>query len=395
MVHANFQLRGEESDRDEAFVRELAKSYGKRVLVQRFATSDYAAKRGLSIQEAARELRYQWFRELKQEQACDYTLLAHHANDNAETVLMNFLRGTGLHGLTGMPDKDTYFLRPLLRVPKKALDAFASEHSLNWVEDSSNRSSKYTRNYLRNELLPQIRRVYPQADENLLDNIERFKKTERLHSRLVAAYLKKICIPIPSGCKVPVKILQQQLENSLIYEWIKAYGFGEKQVPEVQKLLVAESGRYIANAGYRIIRHRNHLLLVGVERNFDAVPLEKEQKLIHFDYHRQLTIEHIASHSGKWQKDEHVAELDAKLLQWPLLLRKWRPGDYFYPLGLGKKKKLSRFFMDRKLPKTEKEQVWILESGGRIAWVVGMRIDDRFKVTGQTGEVVRFTLTSL
>ena len=204
IAHCNFQLRGEESERDEQFVKELGKKYGVEVLVKKFDTEKYAAENKISIQEAARELRYSWFAELVMSHGnqrvgqnsirqLNYLLTAHHADDNNETLLMNFFRGTGLHGLTGIPVSAGYIRRPLLSFSKEELIAFAKENKLDFVEDSSNQSSKYTRNFFSNEIIPAISKVYPQVKENLQDNINRFKEIEKLYQLFSGRLKKKIC----------------------------------------------------------------------------------------------------------------------------------------------------------------------------------------------------------
>ncbi|MFN2457381.1 MAG: tRNA lysidine(34) synthetase TilS [Chitinophagaceae bacterium] len=392
IAHCNFGLRGEESLHDEFFVKSHGKKYSVEVHVKRFDTKQSALEKKTSIQETARDLRYNWFEELRGELSANYILTAHHANDNIETVLMNFFRGTGLHGLTGMRDLQAYTLRPLLQFNREEIEQFAKEHKLEWVEDSSNQSNKYTRNFFRNELLPAIKKVYPQVEENLLDNIERLKKTELLYQRLVSDYKEKVFKPNASdGVQIPVKLLQKNIHTALIYEIIKNYGFTEKQVPEVIKLLESESGRYIENEYYRIIRHRHWLIIASTRVQFDAVPIEKNTKRISFDYSNQLSIEFIVKEHFRLQSSNHIAQLDASGIEFPLLLRKWKEGDYFYPLGMRKKKKLSRFFIDAKLSKVDKENTWIIESGKRIIWVVNHRVDDRFKVTESTKTILQLT----
>ncbi|RYZ50384.1 MAG: tRNA lysidine(34) synthetase TilS, partial [Chitinophagaceae bacterium] len=258
IAHCNFGLRGEESNRDEAFVRSLGEHYGVAVFIQKFDTAAFAAEQKLSIQEAARNLRYDWFDSLRQDHGFVYTLLAHHANDNIETVLMNFFRGTGLEGLTGMPDenRERACLRPMLHVKRSEILAYAAEHNLQWVEDSSNASSKYTRNFFRNEIIPQLQTVFPQVEENLVHNIHRMQGTAALYNEQVAALKKKVCEIKGEEVHIPVLKLLQYRHTSLLYEIIKDYGFAESYVAELLKLADAASGKYIANEAWRIIRHR-------------------------------------------------------------------------------------------------------------------------------------------
>jgi tRNA(Ile)-lysidine synthase len=398
IAHCNFQLRGVESDRDEKFVKELGKKYQVEVLVKKFETEKYATENKLSTQEAARKLRYDWFEELIDQltdKPINYLITAHHADDNIESLLMNFFRGTGLHGLTGIPASNNYIRRPLLEIPKDELIEFANANKLEYVEDSSNQSSKYTRNFFRNEILPAISKVYPRVKENLHDNISRFKEIENLYQLTVGELKKKICKRKGNEIHVPVKQLMAFNNRALIYEIISPFDFHEKQVDEVIKLANSESGKYIQSPenSYRIIRHRHWFIISPVlATDSTNIIFDKKDKEINFSSGK-LCIETTSNLKPQTLNSE--ATLDLKEISFPLLLRKWKTGDYFYPLGMKKKKKLSRFFIDLKLSKTEKEKVWVIESGQRIAWVVGYRIDDRFKITNKTKSVLKLNLQSV
>lgn len=396
IAHCNFGLRGEESERDETFIVSLAEKYGTRIFIQRFDTSEYAAQHKLSIQEAARKLRYGWFEEIRREHGFAYTLLAHHANDNIETLLINFFRGSGLEGLTGMPEekKEVHCLRPMLRIKRSEILAYANTHSLQWVEDSSNASNKYTRNFFRNEVIPQLQKVFPQVEENLLSNIQRFQQTNTLYKELLQGLKKKVCEVRGEEMHIPVLKLMTYKDTSLIYEIIKDFGFGEVYVDEVLKLADASSGKYIANESYRIIRHNAWFIIAPTASTAQTFVIEKDDHSIRFDS-QELLLKFVRIEKFLLDKSSHVAQLDAKEIEFPLVLRKWEKGDYFYPLGMRKKKKLARFFIDLKLSQTAKEKVWVLESHKRIVWIVGYRIDERFKITERTKEVLRLTLSSL
>ncbi len=398
IIHCNFGLRGAESNRDEAFVKSLGVRYGVEVLVQHFDTATYVAAHKLSVQEAARTLRYTWFEEVRKEKGAAYVLLAHHANDNIETLLMNFFRGTGLSGLTGMPLQMHYMtkgLRPLLHCTRSQIEAFAKAHGLQWVEDSSNSSTKYTRNYFRNELIPAVQKVFPQVEQNLLENMERFQKTDNLYQMLVAELKEKVLQKGKTETRLPIKKLMQYQHTSFLYEVLKEFHFTEKQVPELIKLAESESGRYIENEHYRIIRHRAWFIVSPKQVPVtDTMVMEKETKKL-FLPDGFLEMEWVDKKNFVLNRSANIAQIDAKEVRFPLLVRRWKEGDYFYPLGMRKKKKLARFFIDQKMPATEKEKVWVIESHNRIVWVVGHRLDDRFKVADHTRQVLQLTLTSL
>lgn len=396
IAHCNFQLRGEESEKDEQFVSGLGKKISVEVMVKRFDTEKYAAENKLSTQEAARNLRYQWFEELinqSTDQPINHLLTAHHADDNAETIMMNFFRGTGLHGLTGIPSKNGYIKRPLLIFKKEELLAFAKANNLEFAEDSSNQSSKYTRNFFRNELIPAISKIYPQVKDNLQDNIGRFKEIEKLYQLSVEGLKKKICKQKGNEVYIPVNKLMSFNNRALIYEVINPFNFHEKQVEEVIKLAESDSGKYISSPDnqFRIIKHRKWFIISPVTAlDSKNIVIERDDKQILFAQ-GTLTIE--STLNLKPSTLNNIATLDAKEIKFPLLLRKWKEGDYFYPLGMRKKKKVARFLIDTKLSKPEKENTWVIESNKRICWIIGQRIDDRFKITANTKQVLQLNFS--
>jgi tRNA(Ile)-lysidine synthase len=395
MAHCNFQLRGAESDRDESFVKNLGERYGVPVHVKKFNTAGYGVLKKLSVQEAARELRYDWFEAIRLETNSTYVLLAHHASDNMEWMLMNLFRGTGLHGLTGMPQQAdrARCLRPLLQHTRREIEQFARDNNLQWIEDSSNASSKYTRNFFRNELIPAIKMVYPQVEENLLHTMTRLQKTERLYKTLVDDVLKKLLVQNGAEWKVPINRLLQYADTALPYEVFKKFDFSEKQLPEILKLAESQSGSYMQSSTSRLIKHRRWFIITPV-RSAAAVTavVEKECKSVLLA-DAEITLEIIEKVHYQLNKSPAAAQLDASLVSFPLLVRRWKEGDYFYPLGMRKKKKLARFFIDLKLSLPEKEAIWVVESGSRIVWVVGYRIDDRFKITDHTKTILQLAVT--
>ncbi len=393
IAHCNFRLRDEESDRDENFVRELGKKYNKEVLVKRFDTKRYSEVHKVSTQVAARELRYSWFYELLATtpdsllRTPDFLLTAHHADDNIETVLMNFFKGTGIAGLRGILPKQGKIIRPLLTFRKEELLEFARENNLQWVEDSSNISDKYSRNYFRHQVIPLVQKIFPKAEENLLDNIKRYADTEILYRQAIELHKKKLLEYKGNEVHIPVlKLHQSEPLHTIIYEIIKGFNFTPAQTNEVLGLLHSESGKYIQSASHRIIRNRKWLIIAPVETEVaDTILIEEESTFIQRPDFR-LEFAKYETKSYKPLTEKATAQLDLHQIRFPLILRKWKPGDYFYPLGMIKKKKLSRFFIDQKLSKTEKENVWVMESDKRIFWVIGYRIDERFKVKESTRE---------
>ncbi|HEX6846274.1 MAG TPA: tRNA lysidine(34) synthetase TilS [Chitinophagaceae bacterium] len=411
IAHCNFQLRGEESERDEKFVKSLGEKYEVEVKVKKFETQKFAEENKMSIQEAARELRYAWFDEIVGSRESGggsrdselltpnfrsrtFLLTAHHSNDNAETVLMNFCRGTGLHGLTGIPLSNNNIKRPLLSFTRDELVQFAKENKLEFVEDSSNQSWKYTRNLFRHEIIPAISKVYPNVTGNLIHNIDRFEEIEKLYKLAVNEIKKKLVKAKGQEWHIPVKQLMNYNNRALIYEIISDFGFHEKQIDEVIKLAESDSGRYLDSptSDYRIIRHRHWFIISPVNSEESGmIIIEEGIRDLEFGI-GQITLELFPNSQIQIPNSTNIALLDARAINFPLILRKWKTGDYFYPLGMKKKKKLSRFFIDQKLSKTEKERTWVIEMNKKIIWVVGKRIDERFKLTDNIKEILKITL---
>ncbi len=411
IAHVNFQLRGAESDRDEQFVRAYAAKLNFPIQVHTCETAKYAENYKMGIQQAAREIRYAWFGALMQQLSLEEAnlpadaplhalhpqpkpvvlLTAHHAADQVETVLMQLFRGTGLHGLMGIPIRRLDSLniaRPLLHFSKEAIKAYAELHQLSYVEDSSNEKNDYTRNLIRNQLIPQIATIYPMVHENILGTVQRLKEAEEIVATTVAAFWKKGIKTKKGIVSIPIAYWNKVIDNST-YTWglIQQYGFKPQQIEEVHKILFASKGAFIASASHRLMHWDGHIQIVPLH-------MEKEYTTIdglHSEFIPQSW--EIATQNGMLyfemiqnsptlciEKDPQYAYLDAQHLEWPLLLRTWEPTDYFYPFGMPKKKKLNHFLGNLKLNPTHKQSQTVLCSGSQILWVVGKRIDDRFKV---------------
>jgi len=395
LLHCNFQLRGEESEGDELFVKQLAQNYQKEIFIKRFNVYEEQEAAGGSVQEVARRLRYNWFQEIADSQlAAGVTsvciLTAHHADDNIETMLMQFFRGTGLKGLTGIAAISGIIRRPLLPFFKEELEAYAKEQQLLWREDSTNTANAYTRNYLRHEILPKLEKVYPGIRQTLLHAIKRYESIEQLYHHGVELMKKKLMVKKGHDWHLPVELMKKQSNSALWFELLQPFGFTEKQLPDLMHLCDASSGRWVkaAESDYRLIRHRNHLILTVFQVNEGEIFLiESSVKEIVYPGGK-LTFNKKLAGKVKITDDPFIVNLDAKDIVFPLILRRVKAGDYFYPLGMPKKKKVARFMIDIKLSLAEKSNIWVLESENRILWVVGKRIDDRFKVTEKTREVL-------
>ncbi len=397
IVHCNFKLRGAESDRDESFVRKLAEQYSVNLFVKEFDTVAIAKQNKTSIEETARNIRYDWFATLLRENNFDCLLTAHHADDNIETVMMNFFRGTGVKGLRGILPKQKSIIRPLLFARRQEIETFAEQNKIAFVTDSTNAKSNYTRNYFRNELIPAIEKMYPETTKNVLRNIERFRDVELIYNESVNTIKEKLIEKQGNEMHIPVlKLAKAKPLHTIIYEIISAYNFTAAQVGEVEKLLSSESGKYITSSTHRILRNRKWLIIspLNLVEEVAYYLIEEKQTSLLFAAGK-LEINFIEKPESLVTAAD-TAFIDSAYLKYPLLLRKWKQGDYFYPLGMDNlpagrqgKKKLSRFFIDVKLSLSEKENVWVLESDKKIVWVVGYRIDDRFKVMPNKKDVVK------
>jgi tRNA(Ile)-lysidine synthase len=402
IVHCNFQLRGAESRRDEDFVVLQAGRYGCEVGVKRFDTEDYAVSKKVSVQVAARQLRYHWFETLVAAGPARFLVTAHQLDDNIETMLMNFFKGTGIAGLRGMLPGHGHVVRPLLFATRVQLVEFAAGARLNWVEDSSNQSDKYTRNYFRHQVIPLVEQAYPGALSNLADNLGRFREIEAVYRTCIDAQQKKLLEYKGNEVHIPVEKLRKLSPlATLLYEIMAPYGFSPQQLDAIKGLLDSDSGKYVLSAagGYRLLKNRNWLILSPLDMADAAHILVEESDAVVrcrdgvLRFGRMRLPAPVGSPMVGLplvlDQGPLVALLDASRVRFPLLLRPWRKGDYFYPLGMRKKKKLSRFFIDNKLSVADKERVWVLEMDKKVIWVVGLRIDDRWKVGPGTRDVLR------
>jgi len=388
LAHCNFSLRGKESDEDENFVILLADKLSIPIFNKKFNTKAYKIKHKLSIQVAARQLRYQWFAEVCAEHSFDYLATAHHLDDDLETFLINLSRGTGLKGLIGIPLINDKIIRPFLNFPRADILQYAKENNCPWREDSSNQTSDYLRNKLRIEVIPRLKEV----DHNLLNGFHQTQKYLNDSMALVNDYMTLIKNLVVSetedGFEIDVLKLQDLPNtNALLYELLAPFGFTAWD--DLSDLLTAQSGKQIFSESHRILKNRKSLLLV--ENNFvhNKATYTIKESDTGIDTPINLKIERVDKILGYTPS---IVYLDVQKLSFPLQLRKWREGDSFYPFGMKGKKKLSKFFKDEKLSLIAKEKTWVLSSGNQIVWIVGMRSDHRFKVENQTKKILKITV---
>jgi tRNA(Ile)-lysidine synthase len=390
IAHCNFQLRGEDSDRDELLVKNFSLKNNIPFYQIRFETETFALEEKLSIEEAARILRYEWFEKIRAHNQYLFIATAHHLNDNNETLLFNFFRGTGIHGLHGIPVKQGKIIRPMLFLIKQEIRDYVIQNEIPYAEDITNLSDNYTRNFLRNTIIPQLEKYFPGLEKRLSQNIKRFAEAEQLYNESVDRYRRYLIEEKENEFFIPVLKLKKCIPlDTIAYEIFKQWNFSYEQSQQIIQLIDREPGKTIASQTHRLIRDRKWFIISPLsEKNISHLLIEKGQSIAE----TAGIVFHLSLHPADGfilSTNENTASLDASKVTFPLLLRPWKQGDYFYPLGLGKKKKLSRFFIDKKIPLHEKEKIWVLESEKRIIWVVGMRIDDRFKITDKTKEVLR------
>jgi tRNA(Ile)-lysidine synthase len=393
IAHCNFSLRGEESDADELFVRKLAKRYKVPFFSETFATELFARQEKISVQMAARLLRYQWFARVLQTEGYDYLATAHHANDTIETVLLNLVRGTGIAGLHGILPKNGAIVRPLLFARKEDMYAYLVENQLVWREDSSNASGKYQRNRLRQDVVPVLKELNPALEDALQQTIDKVTAVERLFAQEIERVRQMVIREQNNSIYLNYELLKAESEPLIkLAELLKNYHFSYVQARDIWQVLDASPGKQFESPTHSLVKDRQQLVIVPKSlteyQSFDVPAGQTRVQSRSF----QLHLEELPISDFTLDPSPEVACLDLETLQFPLKLRRWKPGDWFIPLGMKQKKKLSDFLINEKVPLNLKDQVWVLTSAnGSIIWVLGRRIDDRFKITDTTRQVLRIT----
>lgn len=389
MAHCNFQLRGLESFGDQDFVENYAKANEIPLFITQFDTEAFAKDYKLSIQVAARELRYSWFYELLETKNYDYILTAHHADDNLETFIVNLVRGTGIDGLTGIPAQNEKVIRPFLIFSREEIEHYAQENRVDWREDSSNASDKYMRNKIRHNLVPILKELNP-------DFLSSFYKTQAYleESQTMAedaSIMVYQLVAKEKGEEIHFDLNQlRKLPNyrSYLYQWLNEYGFSAWE--DIYDLVEGQSGKQVFSSGFRLLKNRDFLILtpVDLEGEDEEYYIFKDQKEVNIPLNLSfLKVDHISLVPNT------TIFVDEDKLWFPLVLRRWKQGDHFQPFGMeGKSKKVSKFFKDNKLSLIEKRNTWILCSDNQIVWIVGLRQDERFKIGSRTKKILKIQL---
>ncbi len=388
VAHCNFQLRGNESKGDEDFVESICDSLSIPLFVQKFDTKQFAADYKLSIQLAARKLRYDWFYQLLEKDNFDYLLTAHHLDDSLETFLINFSRGTGLDGLTGIPNQNDKIIRPLLVFSRNEIESFAKENAIQWREDSSNASDKYLRNKLRHDIVPVLKELNPNLLTSFEKTIENLKQSQSLVEDASKLVYKMVVEESETLLKINLKeLLKLPNYTAYLFQWLKQFEFTAWN--DIYDLAYAQSGKQVLSDNYILLKDRDSLLLYakGNSANEEVYFINKESKGVKIPLNMS-----ICNVSDISNANSNCIFVDEDKLHFPLMIRKWEEGDYFYPLGMQGKKKLSKYFKDEKLSLVDKANQWLLCSDSQIVWVIGKRQDERFKVATNTTNILQITL---
>ena len=387
VAHCNFQLRGEDSLKDEYFVRILAEQLNKTIYIKHFDTKEYVEQHKTSVQIAARNLRYTWFEEIVATYNLGAIVTAHHLDDNLETFLINLSRGTGIDGLTGIPEKTETLSRPLLKFSREDIIAYAKINKLVWREDLSNADTKYLRNKIRHKIVPLLKTLQPSFLYNFQRTQTYLNEASAINNTHIKFLKSKLFIKEDNFSKILVTSIQQLSPlKAYVYALFNAYGF--TQWNNVVALLSATTGKEVKSKTHRLVKHREHLLLQELSI-VNAVSYIIEKETVSVKIPIALTIRQV---SAIGETAKNILYIDKKTLKYPLVVRKWQKKDYFCPMGMKGKKTVSKYFKDEKLDIISKEEQWLLCSGGAIVWVVGKRADKRFKIDKNTKNILKFTL---
>ena len=393
VAHCNFHLRGDASDQDADFVRSLATKYQLPYCQVDFNTEKVAAERKVSIEMAARDLRYEWFEQMADEHDCDLIAVAHNADDVVETFFLNLTRGSGLQGLSGMAELRGRVVRPLLKVSRKQIMEYIAEYQLQYRIDATNLETVYTRNKIRHDIVPQFEKLNPSFLSTMHSNMRFIASAQSIVEAYALEAYKRVVVIDNERVLFNLEELKKcQGIDTLLFLWLTPYGFSSDVIMQLYRSLDDISGKQFFSATHRIVVERETLEL---EVRCEELGFRSEEFVIsQVDTFLQvpinLEIKTVDVSDFELIKSSNVACLDADKLQYPLRLRRWQQGDWFIPFGMKGRKKLSDFFVDKKFSTSEKEQLWLLTSGDDIVWVVGHRVDARYAVTDKTKKVKIF-----
>ncbi|MFC5625581.1 tRNA lysidine(34) synthetase TilS [Algoriphagus winogradskyi] len=388
IAHVNFQLRGEESDKDEEFLRNWAKSLSIPFHVHLADTYRFASERNISTQMAAREIRYDWFEKLRAERNLEGIIIAHHEDDQIETIFLNLLRGTGIEGIYGMAERRGWIIRPMLPFSRTEIQEFVLENGIEWREDSSNEKTDYKRNKLRHISLPALYEVADDAKSNLLNSFARLKDTGKAFTALFENWKsEKITESEDLQILSSKDLIRNAGASSLLYFWLRPYGFNSDQAQDIlETCQFGESGKLFESSTHLLNIDRDHLILAPIPAEFDPISITKNDIEFFLPEGKYDLLKLEAQEAI--DKSRQNAMLDLERLSFPLEVRTWQEGDRFIPLGMKNAKKISDFLIDLKVPVVKKRGIKVLISEDQIAWVIGYRIADWAKSTAATRKLL-------
>ncbi|WP_457619060.1 tRNA lysidine(34) synthetase TilS [Lutibacter sp.] len=402
LAHCNFMLRGKESKKDEQFVKELGEELKIPTFTIQFETKKYALENSISTQMAARDLRYNWFQKITEENNLDFILTAHQKDDVIETFIINLTRGTGLDGLTGIPEVNGNIIRPLLPFDRNDILIYATKNKLHWREDQSNSSLKYVRNKIRHKIVPVLKELNPSLLDSFQNTLENLKGSQQIVKDCVQNVSKTVVSSTNKELHFSIPLLKK-LSNPKIYlyELLKNYGFTEWD--DICDLVDAQSGKFVFSKTHRLLKDRNVLILTNLSNIEESGVFEIKENITKIKYPIKLKFDKIDIPFDSKNRqnnvfnelifdDNNTISIDYDKIKFPLTLRRWHKGDYFYPIGLQGKKKISKFFKDEKLSLIDKENTWLLCSDNNVVWIIGKRLDDRFKVSKSTSTILKIKL---
>jgi tRNA(Ile)-lysidine synthase len=396
IAHCNFSLRAKESDKDEELVRIYSANHNIPFFTTRFETKLYAKDNGISVQMAARELRYTWFEQIRQENSYDYIAVAHNLNDNIETLIINLIRGTGLAGLSGMRIVNNRIIRPLLFATRQDIIDYSARHHIRYREDKSNADTRYTRNKIRHLVIPVLKEINPSIEATLNETAERFTGINEIVTAYILNLRGRICEQSDESVIFNISVLREHLHNTaIVYELFKPYGISNAQLKDLIKVINGKTGSKIFTETHRIIKNRKEIIVIPEEKRNEAS--YRIETVADFKNVPGIVYAEYVNITEKFEilTDSSAACIDSENLLFPLIIRKWKAGDYFYPIGMTQRKKLSDFFIDKKFSVPDKENVLVLESGEKIVWIIGERLDNRFKITTSTKKALIIKVSSL
>jgi len=393
VAHCNFNLRGTESDRDSKFVRDHAHNNGIQYFEKSFETKEFATENKCSIQEAARFLRYQYFEELCTDEGFRYYATAHHFDDQIETFFINLFRGTGVSGLRGILPKNEKCIRPLLFATRNDIEEYASKHKISFREDSSNASDKYLRNRIRHHILPALASVKPDYKNGFNKTFQLLSGTEEFINVEIGKLKKHIFRYEGSQVLISIDKLNDLRQIGFyLFELLKPYGFSEDTLRKIPTAINKPPGKVFLSKTHQLLIDRSDIIISELE-DFSPESFWIEPGQIEIDSPLKLVFESIANNENLViDPNKKFAYLDFEKLEFPMQLRKWEKGDYFHPLGMKGRKKVSDYFIDQKYSLIDKQKAWLLVSGNNIVWIVGQRIDGRYKIDYQTKIIYKISL---